>query len=91
MHENRILFLGNQLHDVDFKVSKNIDEMMDFCGHFTGHASTGQRIAMFCPYNTTGRYVQLQIVAGNSNVLTPAEVLVWGVRVNGDQNKNVLN
>lgn len=91
MHENRILFLGNQLHDVDFKVSKNIDEMMDFCGHFTGHASTDQRIAMFCPYNTTGRYVQLQIVAGNSNVLTPAEVLVWGVRVNGNQNKNVLN
>lgn len=54
---------------------------MHFCGHFTGHASTGQRIAVFCPHNTVGRFVQLQIVSGNANVLTPAEVLVWGVHV----------
>lgn len=50
--------------------------MVDFCGQFTVHASTSQRVAMFCPYNTTERYVQLQIMAANSNVLTPAEVLV---------------
>lgn len=71
---------GNQLHDFDVKVGENIHDM-EFCGHFTGHAFTGQRIATFCPHNTMGRYVQLQIVSGNSNVLTPAEVLVWGVHV----------
>lgn len=70
---------GDQLHDVDFTVGENIHDM-HFCGHFTGHASTGQRITVFCPHNTVGRYVQLQTVNGNSNVLTPAEVLVWGVR-----------
>lgn len=48
-----------------------------------GHASTGQRIAVFCPSNTTGRYVQIQIVAGNSNYMSPAEILVWGVHVYG--------
>lgn len=54
---------------------------MEFCGHFTEHASTGQRVAVFCPHKTMGRYVQLQIVSGSSNVMAPAEVLVWGVRV----------
>lgn len=68
---------GNQLHDFDIRVGENIHDMI-FCGHFTGHAFTGQRIATFCPHNTVGRYVQLQIVSGNVNVLTPAEVLVWG-------------
>lgn len=77
------LSLGNQLHDVDIRVGETIYDM-EFCGHFTGHASTGQRIAVFCPSNTTGRYVQLQIVAGNSNFMSPAEVLVWGVHVNGE-------
>lgn len=71
---------GNQLHDVEFKVGKTIHHM-EFCGHFTGHAFTGQRIAVYCPHKTVGRYVQLQTVSGSSNVLTPAEVLVWGVRV----------
>lgn len=76
--------LGNQLHDVAIRVGETILNMhMEFCGHFTGHASTGQRIAVFCPSNTTGRYVQLQIVAGNSNFMSPAEVLVWGVHVIG--------
>lgn len=76
------LSLGNQSHDVAIRVGETIHNM-EFCGHFTGHASTGQRIAVFCPSNTTGRYVQLQIVAGNSNFMSPAEVLVWGVHVNG--------
>lgn len=76
------LSLGNQLHDVDIRVGETIHNM-EFCGHFTGHASTGQRIAVFCPSNTTGRYVQLQIVAGNSNYMSPAEILVWGVHVYG--------
>uniref|UniRef100_A0A8W8LZM6 Fucolectin tachylectin-4 pentraxin-1 domain-containing protein n=2 Tax=Magallana gigas TaxID=29159 RepID=A0A8W8LZM6_MAGGI len=71
---------GYQLHDVDFRVGMKIHKM-HLCGHFTGHASTGQRIVVFCPSNTTGRYVQLQIVAGNSNYLTSAEVLVWGKHV----------
>lgn len=71
---------GNQLHDVEFKVGKTIHHM-EFCGHFTGHAFTGQRIAVYCPHKTVGRYVQLQTVSGSSNVLTLAEVLVWGVRV----------
>lgn len=62
--------------------------MVDFCGQFTVHASTGQQVAIFCPYNNTEQYVQLQIMAANSNVLTPAEVLVWGVCVNKDQNYN---
>lgn len=75
MHTN-IFFSGTQLQDVDFKVSKNNNEMVDFCGQFTVHASTGQQVAIFCPYNTTEQYVQLQIMAANSNVLTPAEVLV---------------
>uniref|UniRef100_A0A8W8M0C3 Fucolectin tachylectin-4 pentraxin-1 domain-containing protein n=2 Tax=Magallana TaxID=2171616 RepID=A0A8W8M0C3_MAGGI len=71
---------GNQLHDFDIKVGENIQDM-HFCGHFTGHAFKGQRIATFCPHNTVGRYVELQIVNGNFNYLTPAEVLVWGVLV----------
>lgn len=73
-------FSGYQLHEVDFRVGMKIHKM-HLCGHFTGHASTGQRIVVFCPSNTTGRYVQLQIVAGYSNYLTPAEVLVWGKHV----------
>lgn len=73
-------FSGNQLHDVEFKVGETIHHM-DFCGHFTGHAFTGQRIAVYCPHKTIGRYVQLKIVRGNVNQMTPAEVLVWGVRV----------
>lgn len=73
-------FSGDYLHDVEFRVGETIHDM-EFCGHFTGHASTGQRVAVFCPHKTMGRYVQLQIVSGSSNVMAPAEVLVWGVRV----------
>lgn len=47
IHVN-VLSLGNQLHDVDMRVGETIHNM-EFCGHFTGHASTGQRIAVFCP------------------------------------------
>lgn len=54
---------------------------MEFCGHFTGHAFTGQRVAVYCPHKTVGRYVELKIVRGSVNQMTPAEVLVWGVRV----------
>lgn len=32
--------------------SRNINKIVDFCGYFTGHATTGKQIAMFCPYNT---------------------------------------
>uniref|UniRef100_K1QL50 Zinc finger MYM-type protein 3 n=1 Tax=Magallana gigas TaxID=29159 RepID=K1QL50_MAGGI len=37
---------GNQLQDFDITVGENIHDM-HFCGHFTGHASTGQRIAVW--------------------------------------------
>eukprot|EP00105_Crassostrea_gigas_P013600 XP_011429960.1 PREDICTED: fucolectin-like [Crassostrea gigas] len=72
---------GTQLHDVDFKVGENIHDMYR-CGHYTGPTVKGQRIAVFCPHNTIGRYVQIQITKGHTNHLSPAEVLVWGVKVN---------
>lgn len=71
---------GNQIHDLDVGVGSG-PRNMELCGHFTGHASNGQRIAFWCPSNTKGRYVKLQIMAGNSNYLSPAEVLVWGLHV----------
>uniref|UniRef100_A0A8W8M092 Uncharacterized protein n=1 Tax=Magallana gigas TaxID=29159 RepID=A0A8W8M092_MAGGI len=70
----------DQLHDLDVKVEDTINDM-HLCGHFTGHTNLGGRVAVWCPHNTRGRYVQIQIVAGNLNSLTPAEVLVWGVHV----------
>ena len=39
-------------------------------------------MAVFCPTPTVGRYVQVQIVKGDSNYLSPAEVIVWGRKVN---------
>ncbi|XP_062580859.1 uncharacterized protein LOC134242755 [Saccostrea cucullata] len=68
---------AGQLHDFDVRVGKSIYDM-DLCGHFTGSTNVGQRIGIWCPSNTVGRYVQLQIVMGWTNVLSPAEVLVWG-------------
>lgn len=54
---------------------------MQGCGHYTGPTTAmGQRIAVFCPQDTIGRIVQIQIVKGNSNYLSAAEVLVWGVK-----------
>ena len=46
---------------------------MELCGHFTGAANTGQRIVIWYPYNTVGRYVQVQIVSGRGSVMSPAE------------------
>lgn len=71
---------GSQIHDLDVRVGSNRHNMK-LCGHFTGHASLGQRIAFWCPSKTTGRYVKLQIMAGHVNRLSPAEVLVWGLHV----------
>nr|XP_022295930.1 fucolectin-like [Crassostrea virginica] len=71
---------GSQLHDLDVKVG-NVTDSMHLCGHFTGYTWTGGRIAVWCPTPTVGRYVQIQIVKGDSNVMSPAEVLVWGKRV----------
>ncbi|XP_062570122.1 uncharacterized protein LOC134232192 [Saccostrea cucullata] len=67
----------HQLHDFDVKVGQNT-HTMHLCGHYTGYAKLGERIAMWCPADTVGRYVKIQITSGVSNVLTPAEVLVWG-------------
>lgn len=73
-------FTVGQLHDVDFKVGDDIHDMQG-CGHYTGPTTAmGQRIAVFCPQDTIGRIVQIQIVKGNSNYLSAAEVLVWGVK-----------
>lgn len=71
---------GYQIHDLDVRVGSD-PHNMKLCGHFTGQASNGQRIAFWCPFNTKGRYVKLQIMAGQVNALTPAEVLVWGLQV----------
>lgn len=73
-------FSGYQIHDLDIKVGEKTYDMT-LCGHFTGPASTGQRIAVFCPYKTVGRYVEIKIVGGNSNILSPGEIIVWGLRV----------
>ena len=83
MWNSRIIsfFSGSQLHDFDVRVGENIHNM-ELCGHFTGAAHTGQRIAIWCPHNTVGRYVQVQIVSGTGSVMSPAEILVWGVHVN---------
>lgn len=45
---------------------------MHLCGHFTGHTNIGGRVAVWCPHNTRGRYVQIHIL----------EVLIWDVHVN---------
>nr|XP_022301119.1 pentraxin fusion protein-like [Crassostrea virginica] len=68
---------GHQLHDFDARVGDTIYDM-HLCGHFTGVASNAQRIAIWCLHNTVGGYVQVQIVAGSTSVLSPAEILVWG-------------
>ncbi|XP_062595648.1 fucolectin-1-like [Saccostrea cucullata] len=67
-----------RLHDVDIRVGNDLHDM-HLCGHFTGSCSrSGERIAVFCPFNTFGRYVQIQIVEGWNNYLSVAEVIVWG-------------
>nr|XP_022302367.1 fucolectin-like [Crassostrea virginica] len=72
----------HQLHDVDVKVGKRTHRMR-LCGHITGYTRTGGRMAVWCPNHTVGRYVQIQIVKGVSNYLSPAEVVVWGKPVHG--------
>ncbi|XP_062595638.1 fucolectin-like [Saccostrea cucullata] len=67
-----------RLHDVDIRVGNDL-HAMHLCGHFTGPSTRGgERIAVFCPYNTFGRYVEIQIVEGWNNYLSVAEVIVWG-------------
>ncbi|XP_061187403.1 fucolectin-like [Saccostrea echinata] len=68
---------GGRLHDVDVKVGKR-PYLMGFCGHFSGPTKIGQKFSVWCPSNTIGRYVEIQIVGGSENVLDPAEVVVWG-------------
>ena len=72
---------AKQLHDIDVKVG-NFTRRMRMCGHFSGDTGLiGGRMAVFCPTPTVGRYVQIQIVKGDNNVMSPAEIVVWGVRV----------
>ena len=75
-----MVFAAKHLHDIDVKVG-NSPRRMRMCGHVSGYAGLGGRMAVFCPTPTVGRYVQIQIVKGASNYLSPAEVLVWGERV----------
>ena len=72
-------FSADQLHDIDLKVG-NGTYRMSLCGHVSGYTTVGGRMAVFCPTPTVGRYVQVQIVKGDSNYLSPAEVIVWGKR-----------
>ena len=73
-------FSGHQLHDIDVKIGKS-KHTMHLCGHVSGCTRVGGRMAVFCPTPTVGRYVQIQIVKGASNYMSPAEVVVWGERV----------
>ena len=75
-----MVFAAKRLHDIDVKVG-NSTRRMRMCGHVSGDTGLGGRMAVFCPTPTVGRYVQIQIVKGDTNYLTPAEVVVWGVRV----------
>lgn len=72
----------DRLHDFEFKVGSSPDHMRS-CGRYTGSTKLGQRIAVFCPANTLGQFVQLQIVEGEKNKMTPAEVLVWSADIKG--------
>ena len=58
------------------------------CGHVSGYTRVGGRMAVFCPTPTVGRYVQVQIVKGDSNYLSPAEVIVWGRQVRNHYRKD---
>lgn len=71
-------FLGEQLHDVQLTVGKNSTKDIKFSWRFSGPALTGEGIGVQCPANTMGRFVKIQIVQGSRNVLTVAEMLVWG-------------
>lgn len=72
------LFLSaGRLHDVDFIVWSCPDHLHS-CGRYIGPAKTGERIVVFCPKNTVGHFVQLQIVKGEKNEISPVEVRVWG-------------
>ena len=75
-----MVFAAKQLHDIDVKVG-NSPRRMRMCGNVSGYTRVGGRMAVFCPTPTVGRYVQIQIVKGASNYMSPAEVVVWGERV----------
>ncbi|XP_061186216.1 fucolectin-like [Saccostrea echinata] len=82
IHEIEVIARSNccadQLHDLDIKVGKSVHDMY-LCGHYTGTPKVvGQRIAVWCPSDTVGRYVQIQIIMGWKNVLSAAEIIVWG-------------
>ena len=70
---------AKQLHDIDVKVGNSTRRMRMF-GHVSGDTGLDGRMAVFCPTPTVGRYVQIQIVKGASNYMSPAEVVVWGER-----------
>ncbi|XP_062603783.1 fucolectin-like [Saccostrea cucullata] len=70
---------GGRLRSIDVKVDKEpCSDSMVFCGHFCGPANVGEKFSVWCPSNTTGRYVHKQVVGGSETYLDPAEVAVWG-------------
>ncbi|XP_056013660.1 uncharacterized protein LOC125675409 [Ostrea edulis] len=75
---NRADCCGSKFHDAEVTVGKSLDNLQ-FCGHYSGSARNGERIAMWCPPQTFARFVKIQIVKGTRNILHVAEVLIWGV------------
>ncbi|XP_052695116.1 uncharacterized protein LOC128173466 [Crassostrea angulata] len=69
--------VAGRLHDVEFTVW-SCPNRLHSCGRYIGPAKTGERIVVFCPKNTVGEFVQLQIVEGEKNEISPMEVRVWG-------------
>ncbi|XP_062599431.1 fucolectin-like [Saccostrea cucullata] len=68
---------GKQIHDLEVKVGKFLN-LTTVYGYYSGFAKDAEQISFWCPYSTVGRHVQIQIFKGVNDVLTPAEVIVWG-------------
>ncbi|KAK3085600.1 hypothetical protein FSP39_005988 [Pinctada imbricata] len=70
---------GDRLHDVEVTVAEDDLDFNRLCGTFKGPGTDNQLVVMECPQNTHGRYVKLQIVKGNNNILSLCDVKVIGV------------
>lgn len=52
------LLAGDHLHNLEVNVGETTDDM-HLCGHFTVHTNIGGPVAVLCPHNTKGWYVQI--------------------------------
>ncbi|XP_048766761.2 uncharacterized protein LOC130046330 [Ostrea edulis] len=75
---NRADCCGARFHDAEVTVGESLDNLQ-FCGHYSGPARNGERIAIWCPSHTIARFVKIQMVKGRGSILHVAEVLIWGV------------